>query len=207
MDPAMAAKLANAVTERLFIPVTGGVEDWKLQLKFFLQVLKNQQGYLRTRWGPWSEDLQRLELSIGWISTEAGEAFKKSKDYEEAMTNFAPVLNGKPSSYYLRFKPLAPAAVINSPIVEAISFDNSTESEDSMRELVEKASTVEGCNGVASGYTLNEVEGKGKIFVAVIGWASLDASKAAPKELYYGTKKPEAHHVNFNFPIKGFRGL
>jgi hypothetical protein len=61
----MAAKLANAVTERLFIPVTGGVEDWKLQLKFFLQVLKNQQGYLRTRWGPWSEDLQRLELSIG----------------------------------------------------------------------------------------------------------------------------------------------
>lgn len=207
MDPAMAAKLANAVTERLFIPVQGDVENWKLQLKFFLQVLKNQQGYLRTRWGPWSENLQVLELSIGWISIEASEAFKKSKDYEEASANFAPVLAGKPSSYFLRFKPLAPAAVINSPIVEAVSFENATDSEESLRELVEKASTLPGCNGVASGYSLSEVEGKGKVFVAVIGWTGLDASKAADKSVYTGGKPHEVHHVNFNFPIKGFRGL
>ncbi|KAM0329306.1 hypothetical protein ACHAQA_004611 [Verticillium albo-atrum] len=204
MDP---AKLANAVTERVIIPVKGDVENWKLQLKFMLQTLKNQEGYLRTRWGPWSEDLQKLDLIIGWISIEASEAWKKSKDHEEAMAQFAPVIDGEPQGYYLRFKPYAPQAVINSPIVETLDFENCADAEDEIRALVEKAAALPGCNGVASGYTLKEVPGKGNVFIAAIGWASLDASKAADKTLYTAGKKAETHHVNFNFPVKGFRGL
>lgn len=62
MDP---AQLAKAVTERVTIPVKGGVEDWKEQLKFLLQTLAKQPGCLRTRWGPWSENQQKLELITG----------------------------------------------------------------------------------------------------------------------------------------------
>lgn len=62
MDP---AQLPNAVTERVTIPVLGGVENWKEQLKFMLQTLSKQPGYLRTRWGPWTEDQQKLELITG----------------------------------------------------------------------------------------------------------------------------------------------
>jgi hypothetical protein len=53
------------VTERAIFTVTGGVEDWKHGLKLVLQTLKQQPGYLRTRWGPWSEDMQKLDLLIG----------------------------------------------------------------------------------------------------------------------------------------------
>lgn len=56
------------VTEKYIIPVTGGVEDWKNQLKFVLQTLKKQDGYLRTRWGPCNEDMQRLALIVGTLT-------------------------------------------------------------------------------------------------------------------------------------------
>jgi hypothetical protein len=54
-----------AVTERLILSVTGGVDNWKEPLKFMLQTLKKQDGYIRTRWGPFSEDESKLELLIG----------------------------------------------------------------------------------------------------------------------------------------------
>ncbi|GJD04863.1 hypothetical protein ColKHC_13688 [Colletotrichum higginsianum] len=112
MDP---AQLANAVTERVTIPVLGGIENWKEQLKFMLQALSRQPGYLRTRWGPWSEDHQKLEVMTGWTTAEAHDEWKKSADYAEAMARFAPVLDGEPSSCLLQFRPYAPQAVINSP--------------------------------------------------------------------------------------------
>jgi hypothetical protein len=37
------------VTERVILPVKGGVDDWKEALKFMLQTLKTQDGYVRTR--------------------------------------------------------------------------------------------------------------------------------------------------------------
>lgn len=57
-----------AVTERLILSVTGGVDAWKEPLKFLLQTLKKQDGYLRTRWGPHSEDENKLELLIGKLA-------------------------------------------------------------------------------------------------------------------------------------------
>ncbi|KAI3546319.1 hypothetical protein CABS01_15332 [Colletotrichum abscissum] len=209
MDP---AQLANAVTERVTIPVLGGVENWKEQLKFMLQTLSKQPGYLRTRWGPWTEDQQKLELITGWVSPDAREKWQRSKDFAEAMARFAPVLDGEPAAYLLRFKPYAPHAVINSPIVETLSFEDCRESENRMREVVERASRMPGCNGVASGYSLcppssSSGDSTGRTFVAAIGWTGLEASRAADKSAYTGGMKTEVHHVNFNFPVKGFGGL
>jgi hypothetical protein len=54
-----------AITERLLLQVKGDTETWKEQLKVLLQTLKTQDGYIRTRWGPHSENQQMLELLIG----------------------------------------------------------------------------------------------------------------------------------------------
>ncbi|KAL0934781.1 uncharacterized protein CTRU02_209372 [Colletotrichum truncatum] len=213
MDP--ATQLLNAVTERVIIPVKGGVDDWKEQLKAMLQILQKQPGCLRTRWGPWTEDPQKLELITGWINAEANETWKASKDCADAMAKLAPVLDGHPTSYLLQFKPYAPQAVINSPIVETLSFENCSESEDNMREIVERARAMPGCNGVASGFTLcrgstgapGSSSSGGRTFVAAIGWSGIEASRAANTTTYTNGMKTESHHVNFNFPVKGFRGL
>lgn len=55
----------NAITDRLVLPVKGGVEDWKEPYKQFLLSLKEQPGYIRTRWGPRSEDMNTIDLLIG----------------------------------------------------------------------------------------------------------------------------------------------
>ncbi len=125
-----------------------------------------------------------------------------------AWEDLVKVMNGEPSSYFVRFTPTAPQKVIDSPILEGLSFHDCAVSEDEMRAMVEKANSIPGCNGVASGFSTEEVNG-GKIFVAAIGWESIEASKAADKSIYAtaGGLSPETHHVNFNFPIKGFRGL
>lgn len=39
-----------AITERVILSVSGGVEEWKDDLKVMLQTLKAQDGYLRTRY-------------------------------------------------------------------------------------------------------------------------------------------------------------
>jgi hypothetical protein len=56
------------VTERLILPVQSGA-DWKEPLKFLLQTLKKQEGNIRTRWGPHSENADNLELFIGKFSS------------------------------------------------------------------------------------------------------------------------------------------
>ncbi|GJD04862.1 hypothetical protein ColKHC_13687 [Colletotrichum higginsianum] len=99
-----------------------------------------------------------------------------------------------------------------------------------MREVVERAARMPGCNGVASGSSLRRpgsgsgggggedagVDGTGtgtgtgtdrRTFVAAIGWTGLEASRRADKTAYTGGMKPESHHVDFNFPVKGFGGL
>lgn len=55
----------NAITDRLIVPVKGGVDDWKEDFKQFLLCFKGQPGFLRFRWGPRSEDLNTLDLLTG----------------------------------------------------------------------------------------------------------------------------------------------
>jgi len=77
-----------------------------------------------------------------------------------------------------------------------------------MRSAVEAYKGTPGCNGAASGFSLTDVPGQGKVFVAVIGWSSLaesESGRAATTVDVGGLQ--ELHHVNFRFPVKGFRGL
>ncbi|KAF6811826.1 hypothetical protein CPLU01_15041 [Colletotrichum plurivorum] len=220
MDP--AAQLTNAVTERVIIPVRGSIDAWREPLKFLLQALQKQPGYLRTRWGPWREDPQKLELLTGWTTIEASETWKRSPDHTDAMTRLAPVMAGHPTSTLLQFRPLIPQAVVNSPLVETLTFDDCREPDERMREIVERARTMRGCNGVASGFSLGRGgggavsthesnptggDGGGRTFIAAVGWAGIEASRAADKAAYTGGMKTESHHVDYAFPVEGFGGL
>lgn len=70
-----------AVTERLILPVSGEVDNWKEPLKFMLQTLKKQDGCIRTRWGPFSEDESKLELLIGKPTPLFATLFKQANEY------------------------------------------------------------------------------------------------------------------------------
>lgn len=74
-----------------------------------------------------------------------------------------------------------------------------------MRATIEKAKGIEGTNACACGYSPDAPD----TFVAVVAWQGLDISRAADKSAYIpaGVGEVETHHVNFRFPIKGFRGL
>ena len=74
-----------------------------------------------------------------------------------------------------------------------------------MKAAVETFKSVSGCTGGSTGLSLSEVKGS-KLCVAVVGWESVDASKANATKLDVGGEV-EVHHTNFRYPVKGFRGL
>jgi hypothetical protein len=79
-----------------------------------------------------------------------------------------------------------------------------TSTED-IRSSIEALAGKEGCNGVSGGWSTSEWNGK-KQFVAVAGWDTMEQSAAA-KDSVTMSGDMEAHHVNFRYPVKGFRGL
>jgi hypothetical protein len=116
-----------------------------------------------------------------------------------------PVLTGPPSVYFIEFKPYAPKEVIDAHFVELITIEQGSQSEDDLRAAVSKFKDLEGCTGVTSGLSLEDVDGKGKLFVAAVGWDGLEES--AKGNATTSISGAEIHHVNFRFPVKGFRGL
>ncbi|PMD64844.1 uncharacterized protein K444DRAFT_608527 [Hyaloscypha bicolor E] len=192
------------VTERLILPVQSGA-DWKEPLKFLLQTLKKQEGNIRTRWGPHSENVDNLELLIGWESEAAQQTFQNSSDFGTVMSQLKPILREEPTVYFVQFVPYAPKEVIDASIVQVITVPASQES--AIKSTIESYKSVSGCTGASSGLSLAEVKGKGaKVCVAVVGWESLEHSQTNATKVDVGSDV-EVHHVNFRYPVKGFRGL
>ncbi|KAK1561596.1 uncharacterized protein LY79DRAFT_686186 [Colletotrichum navitas] len=194
------------VTERMIIPVRGTKEDWKEPLKAYLLALKQQNGYLRSRWGPWSENEQNLDLLSGWKSKEARDQFFASDVFAKRMEEFKKVTTGPIKSHFIKFVPYAPRAAINSPITECITISSPSMTEDEMRACLDNARTMDGLHDLASGFAVGDDVGDSKVFVVALGWESLEQSRAADKSAYIPAtgKSVECHHVNFHFPIKGF---
>lgn len=136
---------------------------------------------------------------------EDKEKFLASEAHTKALGGMKEILTGPPETYTIKFKPYAPREAIDAPIVEIITIKNCTGSEDELRAKIETAYKLAGARGGACGFSTAEVAGSGMVFVAAIGWDSIDASKAADKSYMPGSVgNIEAHHVNYNFPIKGF---
>ncbi|GKT57634.1 dimeric alpha-beta barrel containing protein [Colletotrichum tofieldiae] len=120
------------------------------------------------------------------------------------MEDFKKVMTGPVKSYFIKFVPYAPRAAIDSPIAECITISGATMTEDDLRAQIDKVRSMDGLNDLASGFSIDDVDG-GKVFVAALGWESLEKSRAADKSAYIpATGKVESHHVNFHYPVKGF---
>lgn len=120
------------------------------------------------------------------------------------MTNMKTVMSGPPVHYFIQFKPFAPKEGLSSPIVEMITITNCTANEDELRATIEKAKGIEGVNATACGYSPDAKD----TFVAIVAWSGLEVSRAADKSYIPAQAGAvEVHHVNYNFPVKGFRGL
>ncbi|TEY71191.1 hypothetical protein BOTCAL_0099g00180 [Botryotinia calthae] len=163
-----------AITERVILSVSGGVEEWKDGLKVMLQTLKAQD------------------------DTPA---------FQEMLIQVKPNLTAPPNIVIIEFKPYAPKEVINAHFVQMLTIEQGTSSEDDLRAQITKFKDLEGCTGVASGLSKDDVDGKGKVFIAAVGWESLEASEKAKESKGVVLSGAESHHVNFRFPIKGFHGL
>lgn len=125
----------------------------------------------------------------GWENPEACETWKASQPFADTMAQFKPVTAGPPNLSYIKFVPYAPKEVIESTIVEMVSFVGCSNPEDAMRAQVEKAKGLPGCNGVASGFAFGE--NANQTFVAIIGWQSVEASQATDKG--YAAGSTESH--------------
>lgn len=140
----------------------------------------------------------------GWKTKEARDGFFASAEYKDVMANFKTVMTGDIKSYFIKFVPYAPRGAIDSPIAEVITISGASMSEDELRAQIDKARSMPGLNDLASGFSVDDVDG-GKVFVAALGWDSVEKSKAADKSAYIPSNgKVESHHVNFHYPVKGF---
>ncbi|KAJ8062668.1 hypothetical protein OCU04_009190 [Sclerotinia nivalis] len=191
-----------AITERVILSVNGSVDEWKDALKFMIQIMSIQDGHLRARYGPHTEDKQKIELLIGWESIEAPKRFQSSPAFQEMLSHVTPVLAAPPNILVIEFKPYAPAEVVDAPFVQMITMQQGTSSEDDLRAQITKFKGFEGCTGVASGLSLDDVDGKGKAFVAAVGWDSLEASEKAKESMAGLLEGAESHLVDFKWDFE-----
>ena len=109
-------------------------------------------------------------------------------------------LAGKPEVYFMEFKPYAPKEVIDAPFVQLVTIKGGVSDLDAAKAAIQSYSSKPGCTGATSGISVDDVDGS-KIFVGVLGWESLDASKAANAEAVDIPGDKEYHHVNFRYVL------
>ncbi|KAL8407705.1 hypothetical protein RB594_006516 [Gaeumannomyces avenae] len=181
----------SGISERIIIPIRGGVEHWKEPLKEFLLVLKDQPGMIRHRWGPWSEDPSKLELLVGWTSSTARDVFVASDAHAAALKAMAPVMTGLPEVYELTLQPYAPKEAIDSAVMQMVTIRGAEDQGDErLRSIFMQVTTMDGCNGAACGFSAGPGGADGRAWVGVSGWTSLQKSQEAEKAVYIPRVRP-----------------
>ncbi|EQL03350.1 Dimeric alpha-beta barrel [Ophiocordyceps sinensis CO18] len=196
---------------RITLDVKGDVPDWKEAFKQFLLTVKDSDGYFRYRWGPWEEDRGKLEIMATWAPLEKRQAFGKSEHHQRAIDALKPVLKSMPSKCprhdldVRHFVP-PPPQLLESPVSEVITIRSCTGNPEAMAATLKKAEANKGCIASHAGLASVDDPVYGTVWIGFIGWENLDASKSADTAAHTptGVGEVERHHINFNFPIKGF---
>lgn len=218
---------------RVILDVKGDVPDWKEEYKKFLLSVKDSEGYFRYRWGPWKEDPSKLEIlastcrppfpdivpcihssppCTAWAPMETRQAFGKSPHHQRAVDALKPVLAGPTPTKCPRFDldtttfVPPPPQLINSPICEVITVRHCTGDPKVMAETLKRAEALPGCYSAHSGVGATDTPDQGTVWIGFVGWRDYESSEEADKSIYmpHGMGELESHHINFNFPIKGF---
>lgn len=138
-------------------------------------------------------------------------AFGSSEEHKRAVEAIKPVLKEVPSKcprFDFDMSTITPPSkeLLDSPLCEVITVTHCTGDPAALAEQLKKAESHSGCLAVHSGVIARDTPDRGTVWLGFVGWNNQESSTAADKSVYMpaGVGEVESHHINFNFPIKGF---
>ncbi|KAL9119330.1 MAG: hypothetical protein Q9187_004119 [Circinaria calcarea] len=222
--------MARPVTEIAFLSLAAGsnIEDpsspagqiWKE----FCDTVGAGETCQRIYWGRQVEDPTVLHICIDWDSVEAHIAYTKLPVFPPLSARLRSLVDGKAYLIHVHFEPHPPLAVLSgsfSPVTEILTVylpsSTSPESQKAYEQNFAKFMKVleecgEGYRGYRSGWVVEELEheslgGKGKAYLAAIGWDSVEKHQATREKEKFkenigllkseGVTGLEMHHVKF----------
>ncbi|KAF2088561.1 hypothetical protein K490DRAFT_39840 [Saccharata proteae CBS 121410] len=186
------------VTEVALLPLPAGstVDDpstdagqvWQDSLNTVMGV----DGAERAYWSREVENPTMLRLFVDWKSLQHHKTFIADKAYGPFVKHLLSILDGGPQLYHVEFQPHPPKPLSQTiaPATEVLTMffpaSLSTADQESVTENMKKLGSAiedskpEGFRGISGGWVVEELDnekvgGKAKAFMAVIGWASIDA--------------------------------
>jgi len=154
-----------------------------------------------------------------WDSYEAHQTFTKTSIYGPFAKHLMTLVDGNLSMYHANFDPHPPSAALsaNIPVTEVLTlyFTSKDDSfQGNVRKFIDVLKGFEGFKAASGGWVIEDVEHekigsgkKGKAFVGVIGWESVEAhmnarqTDAFKKNIHLLREGPvamEVHHAKFN---------
>lgn len=146
-----------------------------------------------------------------WSSGDLHHKFVSDAEKMAALVHIMqPLFASAPSLYLVDFVPSPPAVVLDAPVAEMLTFHSLPDgfTLDSVNGFMDMVASTEGNLGVAKGLSRGNVAGEpggeaiGKVFIAAIGWTSLEANvKGRQSEVFANASKAnvkiELHHTTF----------
>ncbi len=154
-----------------------------------------------------------------WDSYDAHQAFTKTSVYGPFAKNLMTIVDGDISMLHATFDPHPPSAAlsVNNSVTEVLTayFASKDESYDgNIRKFVDVLEGLGGFKAACGGWVIEDVEdekvgeeGKGKAYVGVVGWESVEAHMRARETDAYkenvhllrdGPVAMEVHHTTFS---------
>ncbi|KAL1643709.1 hypothetical protein SLS58_004724 [Diplodia intermedia] len=189
-----------------------------------LATISAQPGLQRLAWGQSLENPHIVQMLIDWDAATSHQAFQRSPAYAPFLANITSLLASPPRLTHHAFSSSLDAVTTAAPVTELVSFyfpptyatdDFVGPWADFARAAAEHAEGLRGSAGAwadedavehASLKKGEEGEGRGRLFLALIGWESVDAhmayrDTAAFKESIVKLRALvsgiEMHHVDF----------
>ncbi|KAF2459691.1 hypothetical protein BDY21DRAFT_282100 [Lineolata rhizophorae] len=178
-----------------------------------------QPGCKANYYGQQVEHPELLQLGIVWTSVDAHKAFTESPDYGAFLASVQPVVAGPDAIRLFHVELATPfSTAASAPVVEFLTCYFPPSYSNAQFDAVwdsfasELMTTADGAKGTVGGWVVEELEhksleahgGKGKAFVAAIGWESVEKHMAYRdtdkfKEIIQPFRKEvsgiEMHHV------------
>ncbi|OAL20113.1 hypothetical protein AYO20_11550 [Fonsecaea nubica] len=195
------------VTEVAFLPLRPGVDindtstsEGKVMANM-VEVGKHAPGVQKNYWGIEEENSAHVHLMLDWDSLEAHKAYQARPEYPEFLAAARSMVNPESTSeaFHVSFTPHPPTPALQAPVteilrayypVDQVSTEGVAFEADLLRLLdALRAHGVPGFSGeISSGWSLEEVDYEStpsKVFVAYIGWDSVQAHVDATKSEIY----------------------
>lgn len=181
-----------------------------------LDTVSQQDGFQRAYWGREVENQSVLQLFVDWDSLDHHKKFIASPVYGPFGKHLMTIVDGPLTLYHANLTPHpATAAALGtaSPVTEVLTcyFEKEDDGFESKVNRLFKAvsENAEGFKGAAGGWVIEDVEyqeKKGKAYLGVLGWESVEAhmkfreTQAFKDNIHLLREDPlgmDVHHTKF----------